>query len=533
MKKILALILALTMLLALAACGETGTDAPDSSPSASSPNSPSGGEEQPGGSDAAGGRTLTVGILNGNSAGSDGFDPVSTANSVGVNLVFETLMDIDPATSEAVGILAESWSYDDDTHLRVKLYDNAAFSNGDPVTAEDVYWSWYRNISENSSDAGNLAFIDWDNWEFVSDKEFVISYNEPFGPAVNYMTMRCFSVMSKAAMENATSDDYWSNPVGSGPYIVKENISGSYSSYTRRADYWNPDTMPQAEEITIRNYSDASTMYIDFETGNLDLAWELDVTDADRAAAGLENARLETISMNNVIGIAFPEYTEALNDIRVREALACAMDVEALAEMGYGSLATVSSTIIPSGVQNVVNTGIQEYNPDRAKQLLEEANVSGLTLSLVIVGSPANERIATALAAYYQAVGVTLNVESCDLATAISHFMNSETDIVLNSGSVVSMDTYEALMMTLATSTNATIRITDESYNEDLLAGRSASDDAARAQSYTEAQQWLHDNYRQVAICEPTVAYVYRTDKIASINSMPDEAMTLRYVEFV
>ena len=201
--------------------------------------------------------------------------------------------------------------------------------------------------------------------------------------------------------------------------------------------------------------------------------------------------------------------------------------------MGYGTLATVSSTIIPSGIQDALDTGVQEYNPDKAKELLKEAGVSNLTLNMVIVDSPANERIATALAAYFQEVGVTLNVEPCDLATAISHFMNCETDIVLNSGSVVTMDTYEALMMTLSTSTNATIRITDESYNEDLLAGRASSDEAQRTQSYEEAQQWLHDNYRQVAICEPTLAYVYRTDKIASVNSMVDEAMTLRYVEFV
>ena len=208
MKKTLALILSLSLLLALlSGCG--GGTASNASTSGTSGNSS--------GDSSAGDTTLTVGILNGNSAGSDGFDPISTTNSVGVNLVFETLVDIDPETSEPVGILAESWSYDDDTHLRVKLYDDATFSNGDPVTGEDVYWSWYRNISENGSNAGNLDFIDWDNWEFVSDKEFVISYKEAFGPALNYMTMRCFSVMSKAAMENATSDDYWSNPVGSGP----------------------------------------------------------------------------------------------------------------------------------------------------------------------------------------------------------------------------------------------------------------------------------------------------------------------------
>lgn len=529
MKKILATILSLAMLLALlSGCGGTGNSSASApAPSSSTPAASDPGEAEPA---PSGDTTLTVGVL----TDTDGFDPINTVNFVGCNLVYETLVDIDPATSEAVGVLAESWEYVDDTHLKVKLYDNAVFSNGEPVTAQDVYWSWYRNISENSSNMNCFEFIDWDNWEFVSDKEFVISYLEPFGPAVNYMTMCCFSVVDQSAMENATSDDYWSAPVGSGPYTVVENVSGSYSSYVLDSDYWNAEKMPEPTEITVKNYSDASTMFIDFETGALDIAFDLDVTDADRVTAGsVEGATLESISTNNVIGLALPEYTASLDDVRVRQALAYALDVDALTEVAYGSLGTTSTTLVPANVQDVLEVGKQEYNPEKAKELLAEAGVSDLTLHLVIVGSPQNERLATTMQAYFEAIGVTLDIESCDLATAISHFKNSETDIVINSGSVVTMDTYEALMMTLATSTNATIRITDESYNEDLLTGKGASDDAVRTQAYTEAQQWLADNYRQIPICEPEFAYCYSSAKIASVNTMCDEALTLRYVDLV
>lgn len=522
-KKVWSLALTLVLIAGLfGGCGSTG------SKESSSAESPSASTSNP--SSAQPATALTVGVL----TDTDGFDPISTVNFLGCNLVYETLVDIDPDTSEPVGVLAEAWEYRDDTHLYVKLYDNAVFSSGNPVTSEDVYWSWYRNIENNSSNMNNFSFIDWDNWEIINDKEFVISYLEPFGPAINYMTMCCFSVVDKTAMENADSEVFWSAPVGSGPYTVVENVSGAYSSYRRNETYWNAAALPQASEVTVKNYSDASTLFIDFETGALDIAFDLDVTDADRVTAGsVDGAVLETIPTNNILSLAFPEYTEELSDLNVRKALAYALDVSALTELSYGSLGTVAVASLPSTVQYALDVGVQEYDPEYAKQLLQEAGYGDgqLDLSLVIVGSSTNERLATAIQAYFAAVGVTLQIESCDLATAISHFKNSETDIVIDSGSVVTMDPFEKLQMSLATSTNATIRITDPSFNEDLLAGKTSSDEAVRKQAYEEAQQWLADNYRLIPICETEFAYTYRSDKVASVNTMCDEAITVRYVE--
>ena len=527
-KKIAALILSLAMVLALVACGGGSSSKPASTPDSSKPASTP-DASTPADSDPVD-TNLIVGVMD----DTDGFDPINTVNFVGCNLVYEGLFDIDPETSEIVGVLAESWSYDDDTHLRVKLYDNATFSNGESVTGEDVYWSWYRNISENGKEASSFAFVDWDNWEFVSDKEFVISYAEAFGPAVNYMTMSAFSVIDKSAMENATSDDYWSAPVGSGPYTVKENVSGAYSSYVRNENYWNAATMPEATSITVKNYSDAAAMFIDFETGAIDMAFGLDETDAKRINDGsVANAQLVTISTNNVIGLALPEYTASLDDVRVRQALAYAMDVNALTEIGYGILGQVATTMIPGNIQYSLETGVQEYNPEKAKQLLADAGVSGLTLEMVIVGAPTNERLATAMQAYLAAVGVDLQIISCDLATAISHFKASETDVVLNSGANVTMDTFESLQMTLETSSNATIRITDPAYNAGVMEAKLSSDNAVREKGYTAAQQWLAENYRQIPICEPLFAFCFNTEKVAGLSTMCDEALSLRYVTFV
>ena len=87
-------------------------------------------------------------------------------------------------------------------------------------------------------------------------------------------------------------------------------------------------------------------------------------------------------------------------------------------------------------------------------------------------------------------------------------------------------------MMNLDNSTNATIRITDPDFNADLRAGVSTSDEAERQAAYEAAQQWIHDNYRVIPICEIQVGCVYRTSKIAALNTLTDECTTLRYVTF-
>ena len=75
--------------------------------------------------------------------------------------------------------------------------------------------------------------------------------------------------------------------------------------------------------------------------------------------ARVDDATLVELAAENVYSIAFPEYTEVFSDIRVREALSYALDVEAITEIAYGSLGEVANSCIPANLQYALDVGVQ------------------------------------------------------------------------------------------------------------------------------------------------------------------------------
>lgn len=529
--RIAALAMAMVTAFSLSACGGSSTGDGSSAPETDSKNTEEAGNYV---------RQTAEGTLSvGTTQSTDTFDIAGGANYIGEQLVYETLFYINPETSEPEGMLAEEWEYRDDTHLYVKIYDDASFSNGDSVTCEDVIWSWYRTVEEQSSEVQNLAFINFDDIEYINDKEMVIGFNYTFEPAVNYMSMFTWaSVMCKSAMENASADDYWSNPVGSGPYTVEENVSGTGCTYKLRSDYWNKDLTPEAETIYVKSYSDASTMMIDYETGALDVCFNLTTNDAERVISGeVADTSYELLNDADITSISYCEYTESLQDENVRKALSLALDKETIVDVVWGNLGTATNTVIPSMLSESLDCFDDTYDPDQAKELLEAAGYNSsnpLELNVVVVGERSQlVDLATIVQEQWAQVGVKLTVDSCDLATAISHYMNSETDIVFDQGGgICSYSAYEILQMWGENSSNTTIKISDQGFIDLVNLGGSTLDESEHNRAYTEAQQYLADNYWRSPLAETYSIVIYRP-YVSNVNSLGGgDNMNVRWVYF-
>ena len=473
--------------------------------------------------------TLTVGTNN----EIDSFDPVSSTFGIGMFLVYDTLFTINK-DGEIVGVLAEDWEYQDDTHLYVKLYDDAAFSNGDPVTSEDVLWSLERLIINNSRWSTFVTFIDFENSEIINDKEFVLTLNEAFGPGLAYLTVRTCSILDKAYVESIDEDALWDQPIGSGPYVCTSNIAGSMATFERRDDYWNAKNLPEAEEITVRYYSESTTMFIDYENGVLDMAFRLSLADTERLVAGeVADTNYKIQSGLDVYGLALPEYVPAFDDIRVREAFSKAVDWAAVNEVGLGVLGGEATSILPEGVMYRVETGTYTYDPDAAKALLDEAGFDySQTFDFVVVNSDTNVRLAEAIQAYLQMVGINVDVIPLDWTAAVTRFMQNDTDLVINSMGCTSLDPDQQFDTVGEWSTNGSVRVTDPDMAGYLTTGRYSVDPEVRAEAYANAQQWMYDNIRQVAFAEPYYSYCYRPYISTDFWCATAENPNLRYVSF-
>lgn len=266
-KKWSSLALALIMSLSLAACGAPSNESPAP-----------GGSDGPGqSSEPAGPKTLTVGTMD----ATDTFDPCSNANcGLGLTMVYDTILKLNYETMEVEPSIATSWEWVEDDLLKLTIRDDAVFSNGDPLTPEDVLYSLSRFVFENNQFDPGYDDIDYDN-SYIEGNDLYLKLTTVSADLLyNLSNDRWASVVNEEYVK-ANPDAWWNAPCGTGPYVCDENVEGSHSTYTRRDDYWGE--LPDAETVTIRHYSEATTMIADFENGALDIA--LDVAEADYLAA--------------------------------------------------------------------------------------------------------------------------------------------------------------------------------------------------------------------------------------------------------
>lgn len=537
MKKAISLFLALTLSLGLlAGCGSKPSDSPSGNePAGTNPPAYNVNDEVKVTANAetlaekkTGDGWLIVGVT----TASVGFDPTTDQNYYGIPYVYDSLFTYDN-DGNIVGLLAKEHEWVDDTHLKITLQD-ATFSNGEPITSEDVIYSIQRYFTKGSRWNTYFTSIDFDNTEIVDDKTFILAYSEVTGCAMSYLATRHTSVLDKDYMESAGDDALWSGFPASGPYVCTENVSGSHFIMERRDDYWGE--LPEAKYIKIVFYSETTTMMVDYENGAIDMAINVTDNDVTRIQNGeVEHTNLVIKGYYNQFSFCLPEYTEAFDDIRVRQAISLAIDSDTIAQAVFGKLCQFSTSTLPADVAYQVEIGRHEYDPERAQELLKEAgyNPGDLNFRMVVINFSHLVDIAEAIQAYLEAVGITLTIEPYAQPVAVSYFQACDTDTVINNNAegVISGDPDQWYNTTKSNSTNGSVRITDETYNSYLNAGLYTQDEDARAEAYKNAQQWMSDNYRMISICDGLMAYVYK-DYITSCDCYTPLQMNWRTVTF-
>lgn len=540
-KRMLALLMAAAMVLALAACGgssgsaapaASGQEAPAEAPANDQPAAPAedaapaddttAPEEAAPAEDSPEPETLTVGTMD----STDTFDPCSNADcGLGLTMVYDTILQLNYETMEVEPSIATDWEWVDDTTLKLTIREDAVFSNGDPLTPEDVLYSLSRFVFENNQFDPGYDDIDFDN-STIEGNVLTLKLLQPSADFLYSLANDRWASVVNEDYVKANPDAWWDAPCGSGPYVCDENVDGSHSSYTRRDDYWGE--LPDAENVVIRHYSESTTLLADFENGVLDIA--LDVSELDYLTAmdgGYGDVDATLFHTWDLLAVCLPEYNSTFDDIRVREAISLSLDTTAITNAVYGSLGQVADSILIDGVAYYSPVGVHEYNPEKAKELLKEAGYeNGLDLLVVIPSMPTNNKCAEIVQAYFREVGINLTVESYDFATAIPILMANGTDISIfgtGGGTYLASSILDTIGQS---STNGGARVTDEEFNKHIEAARVALDDSVRQEEYKAVQQWAFDNYRTLPIAYAQAASLYHSN-ISNVTGLTARSVDL------
>ena len=415
-------------------------------------------------------------------------------------LTFNALMSIDPETLEPVTDLAESYETVSDTEWVFTLKQGVTFHDGSTLDAQDVKASMeYAKTYPTTKDYTSF----WTDIQAVDDTHVKITTDGPYAMVLN--DMASIDILPSELIDEG--NDFNENPVGTGPYQFVEWVVSSHVDMTRFDGYWGE--APAIKDLRIRFIAESTARTIALETGEIDLASALDDADIE----SILNGEKEHIVGHLVNGyqtnyVAFNLNFEPFNDIRVRQAIAYGVDWNDVSvASGETSFEPALSLLSPE-IQFHKDIGQYEYDPERAKALMEEAGYAdGFEITCTEEDVPSSTRALEVLQAYLADLNITMSITVSDTATWIDSLNNGTCDITLISLTSGTGDPSNMYNNMLDTSAMILGRTYDEEFNALAREGLGAMDETERAEVYAELQQYAFDNVLSIPVNHRRQAY--------------------------
>ncbi len=458
------------------------------------------------------------------------YDPqraYETLPSIVHKATYNTLVTFPPDSVETVvPDLAESWEISEDgTVYTFTLDADATFSDGSPVTAEDVAFSFNRlkNITGNPSFlADTIASV-----EAADDATVVLTLTQPDPAILNKIVFGGFSVVNQEAVEAqggtagedaATADtaEEWlnQNSAGTGPYVLEKWEPGVETVLVRNANYWGE--APAIERVIFRNIPEAATQKIQLEAGDVDIAFDLS-QDQTASLAGNANVTIFDGLSNTLVFLKANQNEEIagpMADPLVQQAVRYALDYEGIRALGGGQSVTPSS-MLPVGFLGAYepNTGIAR-DLDRAAELLAEAGYAdGVEVELVYpdftFGGINFGTFAQKIQADLNEAGFTVTLAPKEVQVALEAYRQGTEPFGLWLWLPDYLDANDYIEFLPSGVVGTRVSWTDENADETALALRDAlkveTDEAARAELFAQMQDYLMEQGPYAPVIQPGI----------------------------
>ncbi len=303
--------------------------------------------------------------------------------------IFEQLVAVPAGESTPVGDAAESCEYGDAQTITCKLRPDNKFSNGNALTSSDVKFSFERNIAINDDNGASVLLANLsDGAETPKLKEGAIETPDDLtvifhlnNPDLTFMSVISGAVASIVDEETYPADALLPDDqaVGSGPLTLASFAKDQAATLSRNPNYSGSRT-PQADQVFIQYFADASPLRQAIESGGVDVAWRT-LSPTDLTSLRTNSA----VTVHDGEGAEFRYWVaqtknEATGQLAVRQAIANLIDRQAIATDIYDGQVNPAWSIVPPGfaghTPSFKNLWGDAPNLDKAKQLLADANIA-------------------------------------------------------------------------------------------------------------------------------------------------------------
>jgi ABC-type oligopeptide transport system substrate-binding subunit len=369
-------------------------------------------------------------------------DPAKASNQQDftvVGILYGGLVKLDEKLLVAPS-LAETWEIsDDDLTYTFHLRAGITFSDGTPITADDVVWSfnhaldpatggwtgpYYFTLIQGADElaAGKAKTVS--GVTKVDDQTVAITIKQPSA----YFLSSLSAGPSRVLSQKAATDD---GKVTSGPFVVKAWNHGQGLDLTPNPKYYEPVT--GVTELDFVFNQDSETGYQLYRTGKVDiLGSSQDPIPASRVPEVEKSPDFRSTPAFNTRYVAFNNVIKPFDDVKVRQALTHAIDRETLANAVLGGTVNPTERILPAGfpASDLAIDGLA-FDPAQAKTLFSQAGIDpasfSFTLSYGVEGD--NERVVTVLQSMWQEnLGIAVKLDPLELATFSSRLNDTYLD---------------------------------------------------------------------------------------------------------
>ncbi len=452
--------------------------------------------------------------------------------------IYDTLVSTTDDLEIAPG-LAESWEQPSPTTYIFNLRKNAKFSNGRPLTAEDVVGSLKRLTDpELGSYAGRQI---GDIKEVVALDEYTVKLvlTQPNSTLLSVLSVSMTAIYPIQELQNGTFDPS-KEMLGSGPYMVAEHRQNESWHLVRNPHYWKKG-YPKTENLLVRIVPDDTARLAGLRDGSLDVA-NFENPEAPNLLSGIPN--VESIIQNTTnyfrLDISAIEDDSPFKDRDVRYAVALALDRQAIVNAVFGGKSSVDY-VVPKGFKIDLCRNHPIYSSPRdsrilkAKEILEGKGIKkldiGIVASSVLVTYPL---IAQVIKASLADVGINAKVEQVPAADWYNRVFSEKTDFDL---ALSWFAGYSDPVQILSNwnpewaGWNKGFLVPNVQYNNLVHEARRLNKGSERHDVIEQACQIIYDNANMLPLVSKPDYIGYRKDKIeARFSPIEGNFNTLKYV---
>ncbi len=425
----------------------------------------------------------------------DSLDPHKTVAAGTKEVLFNLFEGLVKPDSDGSFIPAVASAYEESEGGKVytfTLREGVKFHDGSLVTAEDVKFSLDKCADTSKGDPLVAAFSNIESVEIADEKTVVVTLKEADTEFLAYMT---------TAIIPASNENPDSNPIGTGPYKFVSRSPQENFIMEKFDEYWGEPAY--IENVTFKVCSNADAIVMDLEGGSIDMFPRVTAT---QAAELSDEFNVLEGTMNLVQALYLNNAVEPFNDVKVRQALCYAIDVEEIMLMvSDGKGTELGSSMFPAFGKYYMPELNDTYNTDteKAKALLAEAGYADGFSFTISVPSNYQPHVDTAqvLVEQFKKIGVNAEIQLIEWDSWVSDVYQGREFQSTVVGIDASNITGASLLQRFTSEAPKNfINYQNPAYDEAFNNAITSTDDAEKTKYYQECQRILSEGAANVYI---------------------------------